>query len=195
MAGIRAALSTLPARPVLVVAPLIVVLVLAFYYRDRHAKCTEMKQFRASLAASLAAVPSREAVRFADLTDFAWDRVRVVTGFVPRERGAECPFDWNWQGGERTALIDRGALTALIFALGDEVVAYRELDGSAIEIRGVATLLTPETAIFELTRDADGDVVLIHAEPRAALESPVGRAFRSTIRSVRRPDKWYTNGI
>lgn len=159
-------------------APLIVVLVLAFYYRDRHFKCTEMRQFRASLAASLDAVPSRTAVRFSNFTDFAWDRVRVVTGFVPRERGAACPFDWNWQGSERAALIDRGALTALIFALGDEVVAYRELDGSEIEIRGVVTLLTPETAIFELTRDADGDLVLTHAEPRAAFESPPGRPLR-----------------
>lgn len=185
----------MPTKPVIVIAPLIVVLVLAFYYRDRHVKCTEMKQFRVTLAASLAAVPSRQAVRFADFTDFAWDRVRIVTAFVPRERGASCPFEWNWPAGERAALIDGGALTALIFALGDAVVAYRELDGGEIEIRGVDTLLTPESAVFEVTRDADGSMILTHAQARATLESPVGDAMRAARRGREWPGKWYTNGI
>lgn len=171
MAGIREALSALPTRPVIVVAPLIVVLVLVFYYRDRHVKCTEMRHFRASLVVMLADLPPRSAVRFAELTDFAWDRVRIVTGFVPRERDAGCPFDWNWPAGERAALIDAGALTALIFALGDEIAAYRELDGGAISIRGVDSLLTPESAIFELTRKADGGVILTYSESRAAAGS------------------------
>ena len=165
MFGIRRALSALPTKPVLVVAPLIIVAVLAFYYRDRHASCTEMKQFRATLGASLDALASRERVRLADLTDFPWDRVRIVTGFVPRDRGPACPFAWNWADGERAQLIEAGALTALIFARGEQIAAYREIDGSEIAIRGVSSLLTPQTAIFELTRAPEGGVILTRSNP------------------------------
>lgn len=165
MSGIRRALSALPTKPVLIVAPLIVIVVLAFYYRDRHASCTEMKQFRATLGASLDAIAARERVRLADLTDFPWDRVRVVTGFVPHDRGPACPFAWNWADGERTALIEAGALTALIFAHGEQIAAYREIDGREIVIRGVTSLLTPQSAIFELTRAPEGGVILTRSEP------------------------------
>ncbi len=179
MGRIRDALAVLPTKPVLVIAPLIIVLVLAFYYRDRHASCTEMHQFRATLGASLDAIPARERVRLAELTDFPWDRVRIVTGFVPRDRSAACPFEWNWADGERAALIGAGALTALIFAQGDRIAAYREIDGSEIAIRGVSSLLTPQTAIFELTRAPEGGVILTRTEPRAGAS----------------PLQWYTNGI
>lgn len=124
-----------------------------------------MKQFRANLGASLDSIPARERVRLADLTDFGWDRVRVVTGFVPRDRGAACPFGWNWADGERDALIESGALTALIFAQGKQIAAYREIDGGEVTIRGVSSLLTPQSAIFRLTRAPDGGVILTRSEP------------------------------
>lgn len=165
MGRIRDALAVLPTKPVLVIAPLIIVLVLAFYYRDRHSKCTEMKQFRSALYESLATATAGSRLRLADYTDFDWDRVRIVTGFVPRERGSVCPFGWNWPDGERAALIEAGALTALIFGLGNQIAAYRELDDGDVAIRGVTSLLSPQTAIFKLTRDPEGGVILTRSEP------------------------------
>ncbi len=165
MGRIRDALAVLPTKPVVVVAPLIIVLVLTFYYRDRHSKCTEMKQFRSALYESLATATAGSRLRLADYTDFDWDRVRIVTGFVPRERGSVCPFGWNWPDGERAALIEAGALTALIFGLGNQIAAYRELDDGDVAIRGVTSLLSPQTAIFKLTRDPEGGVILTRSEP------------------------------
>ena len=49
MAMIKDALSAVPARPALFIAPLLVVLVLSLYYRDQYNKCVDIKQTRAAL--------------------------------------------------------------------------------------------------------------------------------------------------
>jgi len=40
---IKDALRSLPARPALFIAPVIAVLVLAYYYWDQHARCSDLR--------------------------------------------------------------------------------------------------------------------------------------------------------
>ena len=78
MAMIKDALSAVPARPALFIAPLLVVLVLSLYYRDQFNKCVDIKQKRAALNEQLLALGSPPQFRLADSTDCDWTRVRLV---------------------------------------------------------------------------------------------------------------------
>ena len=53
MAVIKEALSSLPAKPALFIAPVLVVLVLSLYYRDQYNKCVDIRQTRAELSQHL----------------------------------------------------------------------------------------------------------------------------------------------
>lgn len=154
MAMIKDALSSLPAKPALFIAPLLVVLVLTLYYRDQYDKCVEIRQTRAELNALLRSIDSPGQFRLADFTDFAWNRVRIVASVEPGTINEQCPFDWNWEGDERDSLIASGLLTAMVFGREGKVVRYLELRGDEVSFRDADDNLTPETAIFTLTRES-----------------------------------------
>ena len=101
MALIKDALSSLPARPALFIAPLLVVLVLSLYYRDQYHRCEQIRQSRSAFNETLRSIGSGEQFRLADFTDFAWNRVRIAARVKPGTISEQCPFDWNWDSGER----------------------------------------------------------------------------------------------
>ncbi len=152
---IKEALSVLPARPILFVVPVIVVLVMSFYYSDVYSRCTSNKQFRASLNENLSSAHAGAQFRLEDITAFAWDRVRIVTDFEPERRSNECPFDWNWPGGDRESLIASGLLTVLIFVHRGAIVEYLELRGDEVAFRGADFSLSPKAAVFSVIPNAD----------------------------------------
>lgn len=150
MAMIKDALSSLPARPALFIAPILVVLVLSLYYHDQYQKCAAIKQSRTELNEFLHSLVENQQFRLADFTDFAWNKVRIVARVKPGTIGDECPFDWNWASGERDSLLNSGLLTAIIFGKQGKVVRYLELRNDEVEFRGAEGNLTPETAVFGL---------------------------------------------
>ena len=158
---IKDRLSVLPARPVLFIAPLIVVLVLFLYYRDQYTRCANIKQYRASLNALLRAEDTPGQFRLVEFTDFAWNKVRIVAKVEPDTISNPCPFDWNWESGERDSLLSAELLTALVFGLEGNVVSYLELRSDEVEFRGAEGNLTPESAVFTVGRDSSkGSVTL-----------------------------------
>lgn len=159
MAMIKEALSTLPAKPALFIAPVLVVLVLSLYYRDQYNKCVDIRQTRAELSRHLLSLGTSARFRLADFTDFAWNKVRIVAGVKPGTISDTCPLDWNWPDGERDALIASGKLTAMIFGQEGQVIRYLELRTDEVEFLQAEDQLTPETAVFDLRRklgDAGG---------------------------------------
>ena len=162
MAMIKDALSVVPARPALFIAPLLVVLVLSLYYRDQYNKCVDIKQTRAALHEQLLALGSPAQFRLADFTDFAWNKVRIVASVTADTISDSCPLDWNWDSGERAALIASGRLAALMFGQQGQIVSYLELRGDEIEFRGVQGSLAPNEAVFEVRRKSgDGGGVTL----------------------------------
>ena len=159
---IKDALSALPAKPALFIAPVLVVLVLSLYYRDQYNKCVDIKQNRAALNEHLASLGSQAQFRLADFTDFSWNKVRIVASVKPDTISETCPLDWNWASGERDALITSGHLSAIIFGQQGQVVRYLELRADEVAFRGAEDNLTPETAVFDISRPAgsDGSVTL-----------------------------------
>lgn len=156
---IKAALSVLPARPVLYIVPLIVAAVLSFYYWEQYNKCSSIKQFRTSLTETLHSKDLSEKFRLVGFTDFIWDKVRIAVNIKPGERNAECPFGWNWAEAERESLMASGLLTVLMFGHGESIVGYAELRSDEVEFRGVASSLTPQTAVFTLGINSDSGAV------------------------------------
>ena len=157
MALIKDALSSLPAKPALFIAPVLVVLVLSLYYRDQYNRCAEIRQARAALNGHLQSLGSQAHFRFADFTDFAWNKVRIVASVNPGTISETCPLDWNWASGERDELIASGLLTAVIFGQEGKVVRYLELRGDEVAFRGAEGNLTPEAAVFEVSREGGRD--------------------------------------
>ena len=147
---IRNALSVLPTRPVLYIVPVIVVMVMSFYYWDIYTKCANNKQFRTSLNESLHSAAAPVPFKLADFTDFYWDRVRVVENFKPKKRNVECPLGWNWASGERESLMATGLLTVLIFVQEGVIIQYLELRSDEVAFRGADSSITPETAVFNI---------------------------------------------
>jgi hypothetical protein len=164
---IKNTLSVMPTRPIVYIVPLLVILVMSFYYGDIYAKCNGNKQFRASLNELLAATDASGQFRLTDVTDFGWDRVRVVTDFKPEASGGECPLDWNWPRGERDSLIASELLTVLIFVHRGAIVNYLELRHDEVAFRGADSSLSPQAAVFDIgsNLDNDGAVALTLIKP------------------------------
>jgi len=162
MALIRDALSSLPAKPALFIAPLLVIVVLSLYYRDQYIKCDEIRQSRTALNTLLHSIGSQQLFRLADFTDFSWNRVRIAARMKPGTISEQCPFNWNWESGQRDSLLASGRLTALVFGREGRVVGYLELRDDEVSFRGVDGELTPQTAVFEVSRTdgRDGGVTL-----------------------------------
>ena len=153
---IRQALSALPTRPIVYIAPLIVIAVLSFYSADLYSRCTAAREFRASLNEALERSGAGSAFRLADAIGFDWDRVRIVTGFKPERPANECPFGWNWADGEREALIASGRLTALLFVHEGALVNFLEVRADEVAFADVDSSLSLEDAVFAVGPDADG---------------------------------------
>ena len=165
MAMIKDALSALPAKPALFIAPLLVVVVLSLYYRDQYHKCVEIKQTRAELSQRLRSYPAGSTFRLADFTEFAWNKVRIVARVETGTISQTCPFDWNWASGERDALLAAGLLTAVIFGEQGRVVGYLELRADEVEFRGAEGDLTPDAAVFRVEAGAgDSSAVVLSLE-------------------------------
>ena len=147
---IKEALSVLPARPIVYIVPLMVIMVMSFYYADVYSRCSTGKEFRASLNNALNARANGSLIRLQDVTGFAWDRVRIVTGFDPERNDGACPFGWNWAAGEREALIASGSLTALIFVHRAAIVEYLEVRADEVAFRGAETSISPQAAVFSI---------------------------------------------
>lgn len=153
MAMIKDALSSLPAKPALLIAPLLIVLVLTLYYRDQYDKCAGIRQSRIELNELLRSADSPGQFRLVDFTDFAWNKVRIVASVNSDTISDQCPFDWNWSDGERESLLASGRLTAMVFGQQGKVVKYLELRGDEVAFRDADGDLTPATAVFDLSRE------------------------------------------
>jgi len=164
MAAIKDALSALPARPALFIAPILVVLVLTLYYRDQYNKCVDIRQARSELNQVLHALDTPAQFRLADFTGFDWNKVRIVASVEPGTISETCPLDWNWGSGERDRLLTSGLLTAVIFGNQGQVVRYLELRADEVEFRGAEGNLSPAAAVFDVRRkagDADGVILTL----------------------------------
>jgi len=161
MAVIKDALSAVPAKPALFIAPVLVVLVLSLYYRDQYNQCIDIRQTRAALVEKLQSLGSPAQFRLEDFTDFTWNKVRIVASVKPDTISDTCPLDWNWASGERDSLIAAGQLTAMIFGQKGQVIRYLELRAEEVEFGVTEGHLTPQETVFSVRRKSGDNAGVI----------------------------------
>ena len=161
MAMIKDALSSVPSKPALWIAPILVVLVLSLYYRDQYVKCVEIRQTRNALNEHLLALGSPAHFRLAEFTDFSWTSVRIVASVSSDTISVTCPLGWNWDSGERESMLASGQLAAMVFVSQGQVIRYVELRGDQVEFRETEGNITPQAADFSVLHKPDSDGVVL----------------------------------
>jgi hypothetical protein len=151
---IKSALAVMPTRPVVYIVPIVVVVVMSIYYWNLYTDCTHDKQFRASLNELLHSMHSSEQFRLTDVTDFAWDKVRIIDDYKPENKIADCPFGWDWSAAERESLIASNLLSILIFGYEGIIVEHLELRSDQVVFNGADISLTPDSALFDIGKNA-----------------------------------------
>ena len=164
---IHRALNSIPAKPVLYIAPLIVVLGMAFYYAGLKSECVgRATQRQAFLEQVTQAADSGSILKLSDITDFPWQQVKGFVQFEPQRPTGNCPFGWDWSSARRQDLIAAGLLSVLIFFNEGSVSKYIEFRGDRLLMDDFDQALTPDSAIFTVTRtDYAGAAVRMSALP------------------------------
>ncbi len=158
MSMLHRALNSIPARPVLYIVPLVVSMVLGFYYWNLKDECTARAAQREFFRQQIQqAADSDGILRLSDITEFPWQQVKGFRSLKPQRKTRSCPLNWDWSGSERQAIIDAGLLSVIIFFDEGTISNYVEFTNDRIEIDDFEKNLTPETAIFKVQRSGAGE--------------------------------------
>jgi len=141
----------MPTRPVLYIAPLAAVAVLALYYHGRYRDC----HFQASLRQDtyrLAAARRDGVMNLAEAVPFAWDR--AIVSRAGRE-APDCPLGWDWPRGRRAELAAAQRLGAIVYLHRGRVAGYVELDRAVLDF-GRDGEYAPREALFRARQSGSG---------------------------------------
>lgn len=170
MAFIHRALGSISPRPVLVVAPALIVLGISYHFGSQYRTCTGHAGLRQSLTDALQAAsvdPARARVHLADIAKFDWDEARIQVNFKPDLRTPDCPFGWDWSRAEREALVEQDLLTVIAFARDGRIVDYLEYRRDWADFKDISNPYTQETAVFTAELE-DSSLERLTVRPAAA---------------------------
>jgi predicted RND superfamily exporter protein len=135
------------------IVPLVVLLVLVFYYWNLNRECTAQADFREYFEQQVKATADSDGVlSLADIIKFPWQQVKGFENFRPEHQKRSCPFNWNWSDEDRQSIIDSGLLSVLIFVNEGSIAGYIEFRNDRVSIDDFEKGLTPETARFKVER-------------------------------------------
>ena len=143
-------------RPILVIAPVLIVLALAYHFGTSYRSCSYQRDFRERLRAGIetAAAKRPAVVRLADIADYQWDTATILINYKPDSRTTDCPFGWDWTEAERASLVGDDLLTLIVFSRGGRVVGHVEYRADWAEFPDTSKPYDRNTAIFEVRRPA-----------------------------------------
>ncbi|MGI9317180.1 MAG: hypothetical protein ACR2QW_07630 [bacterium] len=151
---IHKALNSIPSRPVTFIVPLVVTLVLGFYYWTRNTECIARAELRTHFTQKIEeSAQSNSTLNLVDITDFPWQQVKGFVNFKPQHQRTSCPFSWDWPGDDRQNIIDSGLLSVLIFFDAGSVSNYIEFRSDRIAIEEFEKSITRESARFDVNKD------------------------------------------
>jgi len=145
-------LHGMPTRPVLVIVPIVMALVIALYYAEKHAECTRNTELRERLYA-LAEDRLGASLSLNEILETDWEHAAILIGFRP-EAGSklpDCPFDWGWTKADRQSLAGRGLLNVIALTRDNRVIDYIEFRRDRIDFTGLDNPYTPEEAVFQVS--------------------------------------------
>lgn len=160
---IRDMFHSVPARPAIIIAPIVILLCLGIYYYDKKISCNKQASMREELRQGVEKLDPTTIFKLADWTAFPWDKVQVYNNFKPRGKQPGCIFEWDWTDTQRQKIIDAGLMTVLLFANEGRLVESIELrsDQLDVQVEG-GEVLTPEDALFSIkTSSGEGTNLIL----------------------------------
>ena len=142
-------------RPILVIAPGLIVLALAYHFGTNYQSCSRHQEFRERLRAGIESAASRSMpMRLAEIFDFQWDAATVLVNYKPDARTTDCPFGWDWSEAERAGFVANDLLILIVFSHRGRIAEHVEYRADWAEFPDTSKPYDRNTAIFEVRRPA-----------------------------------------
>ena len=142
-------------RPILVIAPALIVLALAYHFGTTYQSCSHHRQYRERLRTGIESAASRSTyLRLAEIADFQWSTATILVNYKPDARTTDCPFGWDWSAAERAEIVADDLLTLIVFSRRGRVVDHMEYRADWAVFPDSGKPYDRNTAIFEVRRPA-----------------------------------------
>ncbi len=160
-------LHGIPTKPVLVIAPLVIVVILAIYYYEKYSDCTRSTSLREQLYTELRQNIGRT-LSLADILPIEWDQAAILKDYQPAANSKlpDCPFDWGWNQSHRQTLAGQNQLNIIVFFRDEQFIDYVEFRRDVVDFGNVNNPYSAETARFEVNAPAsdNGPILLRESE-------------------------------
>ncbi len=144
-----------PSKPAVVVAIILTIGVMSYYYYDLNRTCIGNDTSR-SLLFSLVEKNQSNKIHLVNAIDFKWDNARIIVDYKTEGKSLDCPFGWGWSQEYRQELMSKGMLNMIVFTWKGVVISYLDLDRSMLDFELRETLLTPDKAVFLVRKKEQG---------------------------------------
>jgi hypothetical protein len=157
---IHRALNSIPSKPVLFLAPILISVVLGTYYFNVKTDCELDGTLREKFVADVVnAGETGVPLRLDELNPANWEFAKTFQNFQPKHRKRSCPLGWDWSDQTRQELIDAGMLSVIIFFNEGVISRILEFNNSSISVEEIDGRLTRDLAVFNVDKSAnDGQV-------------------------------------
>ena len=146
--SIKKALGTIPSRPGVIIAIIVVLIVLSLYYLKQYNMCNRIDSLRTHFYSNIEQKQDHT-LTLADIIPFEWDRVRIIVNFQNKGKVLDCPFDWDWTQQKRRQLMEQNRLSVLAFAKGGTNIIV-DFDAERIAFAVSDKVFTPASATFHI---------------------------------------------
>lgn len=145
---IRRMLSSIPSKPGLIIAIIVSIGVLSFYYFKQYRDCTDIALLRSTLYTAVQQ-NSNDVLRLASIMPFEWHKARVIVDFQNQGKVLDCPFEWDWTQAQRKQLMTNGQLNVIAFARKN-INTVVDFSSEMIDFELKETVFTPDSAVFRV---------------------------------------------
>ena len=160
---IHRALNSIPSKPVMFLAPLLVVLVLGNYYWNVKSGCEAQAKLRKNFVDSVAdAGESGQLLHLDALYSANWEFAKTFQNFQPKHRKRSCPLGWDWSDELRQELIDSEMMSVIIFFNEGVISHILEFNNARISVEEIDGRVTREHAVFKVDTSGDGQQIHYH---------------------------------
>ncbi len=142
-------------RPILVIAPALIVLALAYHFGTTYLNCSHHSEYKERLRAGIESAAARSSyLDLAEIADFPWDEAAILVNYKPDVRTTDCPFGWDWSAAERAELVADDLLTLIVFSRRGRIVDHLEYRADWAAFPDGRSPYDRTKAIFEVRRAA-----------------------------------------
>ena len=160
---IHRALNSIPSKPVIFLAPLLVVLVLGTYYWNVKSDCQAQAELRDKFIDSVTdAGESGQLLHLDVLYSNDWEFAKTFQNFQPKHRKRSCPLGWDWSDDLRQELIDSKMMSVIIFFNEGVISHILEFNNARISVDEIDGRVTRELAVFRVDKSVDGQQAQYH---------------------------------